>query len=182
MRLNPHPSHSPSATAEFNINANSLHQDERDGCKCDWHTWASICCEQVKLSMDFLYTKNCWFFLGGVIPLFSVQSFNESMILKLALCKAVVITSHSPASLTCKVFTSKLLGINLCYLIKKIHNSFLHVFKKNWGHEVSSPEMPDGWNFPCAITHASAVFARLSSYQCTTTIPLPHRLSVSPSK
>jgi hypothetical protein len=39
---------------------------------------------------------------------------------------------------------------------------------------VTSPEIPDGWNSPYAITLVLATFARLSSYHCTTTIPLPH--------
>jgi hypothetical protein len=29
-------------------------------------------------------------------------------------------------------------------------------------------EMPDGWNFPLAITHAPTTFSRFSSYLSTT--------------
>jgi hypothetical protein len=40
------------------------------------------------------------------------------------------------------------------------------------GHGSKSPEMPDGWNFPSAITHLPPTFARSSSYLRTTTISL----------
>jgi len=34
---------------------------------------------------------------------------------------------------------------------------------------VHFPEMPDGWNFPYAITHVPGTFARLPSYHFTPT-------------
>jgi len=40
------------------------------------------------------------------------------------------------------------------------------------------PEMPDSWNFPSAITHAPATFARLPSCLRTTTISLTHSLTI----
>jgi len=81
--IHPETCHTDEIKAEldkhFNINANSLHQYEHDGCKCGWRTWTLISCEQVKISMDFLYTKNCSFFWGEYDTQAGIVTAKEEM-------------------------------------------------------------------------------------------------------
>jgi len=58
-------------------------------------------------------------------------------------------------------------GVRKCWLVcdnrRKVSSS-----KKVTGKVTQFPEMPDGWNFPYAITHLPATFARLPAYYPTT--------------